>query len=285
MAIRINTEWNHKTLLFPNRDQTIEYLFLPNEDKDVLVFIHDMGLNQRYFWPHLAYFFPHFQILTYSLRGHGRSPKTRPLTHYTYSVESHTWDLAGLLDHLSINRFHMVGHGVGGVIGLEFLALVPERVQSAVLLGSNAHIQVPPWIARLSTGLYTAAAGVGGKRFAEQYFRKKTRYPDVYQYLEKEIHLADLDVMSMMYAAQCDYSYLDVLKKTETPLLYLVGEEDDQGTRLHSTMQALLDNANPQVQYGTLEDTGTYCNLEKQEEFQMLVRNFFNEAKERELYA
>jgi pimeloyl-ACP methyl ester carboxylesterase len=73
-----------------------------------------------------------FQRIRYHRRGLGGS--TRPVQAGPTSVAVQANDAAGLLDHLEVDRAHMVGHSFGGTIALELAAQRPTRVASLVLL-------------------------------------------------------------------------------------------------------------------------------------------------------
>lgn len=69
------------------------------------------------------------RLIAYDLRGHGRSE----MTPTGYSIPQMTDDLAALLDHLGLERVHLLGHSFGGAIALRFASRYPERVHSLIL--------------------------------------------------------------------------------------------------------------------------------------------------------
>ena len=73
-----------------------------------------------------------FQRLRYHRRGLGGS--TYPVDAGPTSVAVQAKDAVGLLDHLGVDRAHLVGHSLGGAIALEVAAQYPTRVASLVLL-------------------------------------------------------------------------------------------------------------------------------------------------------
>ena len=72
------------------------------------------------------------RVIALDLRGHGKSDKPRDPRAY----EELGMDLIRLLDHLSIERAHVVGYSLGGIIAAKLLTLHPERFLSAVLGGA-----------------------------------------------------------------------------------------------------------------------------------------------------
>ena len=73
-----------------------------------------------------------FQRIRYHRRGVGGS--TRPVDAEPTSVPEQAGDAIGLLDHIGVDRAHLVGHSFGGAIALELAAQHPTRVASLVLL-------------------------------------------------------------------------------------------------------------------------------------------------------
>jgi pimeloyl-ACP methyl ester carboxylesterase len=73
-----------------------------------------------------------FQRIRYHRRGLGGS--TRPVAAGPTSVAVQAEDAVGLLDHLGVDRAHLVGHSFGGAIALEVAAQYPTRAASLVLL-------------------------------------------------------------------------------------------------------------------------------------------------------
>jgi pimeloyl-ACP methyl ester carboxylesterase len=72
------------------------------------------------------------QRIGYHRRGLGGS--TRPVETKPTSVAMQAKDAVGLLDHVGVDRAHVVGHSLGGAIALELAAQHPTRVASLVLL-------------------------------------------------------------------------------------------------------------------------------------------------------
>ena len=75
---------------------------------------------------------PHGRVLVPDLRGHGESGRTGDPT--SYSLEHLTADLLGFLDALRIERCHLLGHSMGGMVALRATLRAPERIASLVLM-------------------------------------------------------------------------------------------------------------------------------------------------------
>ncbi len=73
-----------------------------------------------------------YRVIGFDLRGHGRSGKPREPDAYGFTMVK---DVIRLMDHLQVDRAHLVGYSLGGQITLQVMATHPERVRSAVLGG------------------------------------------------------------------------------------------------------------------------------------------------------
>lgn len=71
-----------------------------------------------------------YQLITYHRRGYGGSSRTRG----PVSVARQAADCRALLQHLGVERAHVVGHSFGGCIALQFALDTPEAVHSLTLL-------------------------------------------------------------------------------------------------------------------------------------------------------
>ena len=73
-----------------------------------------------------------YRVVTLDARGHGKSGKPHGGEHYGVQMAN---DVIGLLDHLKIEKAHIVGYSMGGMITINLLANHPDRFLSAVPAG------------------------------------------------------------------------------------------------------------------------------------------------------
>jgi pimeloyl-ACP methyl ester carboxylesterase len=110
--------------------------------RDTLVFLHD-GLGATGSWMNLPQRIAEatgMGALAYDREGYGQSA---PRDDFPYGfMEAEAPVLLELLDHLKIERPHLIGHSDGGSIALVFAALYPQRVRSVVT--EAAHVFVEP---------------------------------------------------------------------------------------------------------------------------------------------
>ncbi len=97
----------------------------------VIVFGHSYLWDSGMWAPQVAALSQHYRCIVPELWAHGESDfapqTTRSLTDYAKQI-------VALMDHLNVESFSIVGLSVGGMWGTEMVSLVPQRVQSLVLM-------------------------------------------------------------------------------------------------------------------------------------------------------
>src|SRR6185436_906204 len=83
-----------------------------------------------------------FRVITYDRRGFGRS------TIDPSGLQPGTGadDLRGLLDHLRLDRVHLVGTAAGGFVAWDFALSFPDRLRSLVVASSIGGVQDPEYL-------------------------------------------------------------------------------------------------------------------------------------------
>jgi pimeloyl-ACP methyl ester carboxylesterase len=76
----------------------------------------------------------HYHVIAIDNRGHGLSGKPHELSQYGVEMVE---DVVRLMDHLHIQKAHVVGYSMGGFITAKLVTTHPERVVSAVIGGAG----------------------------------------------------------------------------------------------------------------------------------------------------
>jgi pimeloyl-ACP methyl ester carboxylesterase len=102
-----------------------------------LVLLHGFAVNADLNWrlPGLTEVLAReFRVISMDLRGHGLSGKPHEPELYGEAMAE---DVIALLDHLGIEKAHLAGYSLGGVITLKLATTHPERLLSASPLGAG----------------------------------------------------------------------------------------------------------------------------------------------------
>jgi pimeloyl-ACP methyl ester carboxylesterase len=115
----------------------VEIAFLDEGQGDPVLLIHGFASNAATNWVDTGWFNAlteaGYRVIAYDNRGHGLSEKLYDLEAYGAPIMAE--DARRLLDHLGIERAHVVGYSMGARIAA-FLAIAhPERVKSLVFGG------------------------------------------------------------------------------------------------------------------------------------------------------
>lgn len=100
-----------------------------------VLFLHGLGCDGTDWQPQLAVFADRYRCITIDHRGHGRSGRE---VGEGYSIPRFAADALGVLDHLGIDRVHVVGLSMGGMIAQQIAIDAPERVCTLSLLDTFA---------------------------------------------------------------------------------------------------------------------------------------------------
>jgi len=121
----------------------LAYQQLGEEGPDV-VLIHGLATSRAFWYANLAQRLKaDYRVTLFDLRGHGYSERTDS----GYTATAMAEDVHALLDHLQIDRAHIVGHSYGGGVGLEFAVRHPERVARLAVLDTKINrLQPEQWL-------------------------------------------------------------------------------------------------------------------------------------------
>jgi pimeloyl-ACP methyl ester carboxylesterase len=123
-----------------------------------LVLLHGYPLD-HHLWDELVPLLEDtFDVIAPDLRGFGNSTTIDS----PYTMDDYASDIAGLLDHLGIQKAGVVGHSMGGYVALAFARLYPERVRGLGLVSSQVLADPPD----RKEGRYKSAADVSANGIA-----------------------------------------------------------------------------------------------------------------------
>jgi pimeloyl-ACP methyl ester carboxylesterase len=117
---------------FDSNGVKIHYVVEGKEDGEPVLLIHGFTVTQEMWKPVIKALAKDYKVIALDCRGHGGSEK--PHDPEKYGLEM-TKDAIRLLDHLKIDKAHVVGYSMGGGIALQLAARYPERLRTATLGG------------------------------------------------------------------------------------------------------------------------------------------------------
>ncbi|MCU1458686.1 MAG: putative hydrolase or acyltransferase of alpha/beta superfamily [Actinomycetia bacterium] len=106
------------------------------EEGPTLVLVHGFGGAQEDFADHVFALAATQRVVTFDLRGHGRSGHPEALE--AYSLDRMAADIIGVADGLGLDTFRLLGHSMGGMAARRAVLAHPERVERLVLMDTSA---------------------------------------------------------------------------------------------------------------------------------------------------
>jgi 3-oxoadipate enol-lactonase len=239
------------------------------EDAPPIAFLNSLGTDSRMWDPQVEALRSSFRIVRHDSRGHGASDAPKG----PYSIELLGGDVVSLLDALEIERVHVCGESMGGLVALWLAVNHPERVERAIFASTAVKIGLKDrWDERvraLEEGGMDAIRDMVMGRLLTSSFRERS--PEVTTRVEATL----VSTPSDGYAASClavrDADLTHEVARIRAPSLIVVGADDvgiseGEARDLHEriTGSELL----------VLEDASHLCNLEQPERFNQAVLAF-----------
>jgi pimeloyl-ACP methyl ester carboxylesterase len=111
----------------------IHYLVCGKGEPVVLIHGLHSSAEMNWSWPGIvAALAAKYQVIAIDMPGHGSSDKPEKDDAYGAQMAE---DVVLLLDHLKIERAHMVGYSMGGMVAMKLITVHPQRVISCILGG------------------------------------------------------------------------------------------------------------------------------------------------------
>jgi 3-oxoadipate enol-lactonase len=211
--------------------------------------------------------------VSYDKRGHGLSDAPDG----DYRLDDHVDDLAGLLNHLKIERLALAGVSVGGLTAQGFALRHPDRLAALVLCDTAAKVgDATMWNARIAAvreqGLAAIAEPVMARWFTERFRLEQAN--DVAGWRNMLLR-TPVDGYVGTCAALRDADLRGAITAIGAPTLVVVGEQD-----LSTPVELVrgMADAIPGSQFATIPDCGHIPSIEQPQALAALMTHFLNEV-------
>jgi 3-oxoadipate enol-lactonase len=212
-----------------------------------------------------------YRVIRYDTRGHGQSE----VTPGPYSIGMLAEDLVGLMDALSIDKAHLVGLSMGGMICQYVGANFSGRVLSLSLCDTAS--EMPPrslWAERFAQcekdGIAGLVEGTINRWFVADFIKKA---PGEIAKVKEMILTTTPNGYINCASAVRDMAQTTMLLKITAPTLILVGRDDPACTVNQSiVLQRMITHAQMKI----IDNAAHLSNIEKPEEFNQAIRQFID---------
>ncbi|MGB1682582.1 MAG: alpha/beta fold hydrolase [Arenicellales bacterium] len=198
---------------------------------DTLVLIHGVGLDRTMWDLQMAALSSRYRVIRYDLIGHGRSAE-RAVSDIGTFIDQ----LRELLESLGVDRFHLVGLSMGGVIAQGFAGHHGDQLKTMILM-NTVYRREPSELAGMRARLaLTREEGLGPvvdaaiARWFDDAFQ--AQFPQRVQAIREKMLANRLEPYIAAYAALVDADTIirDALTQVHCPTLVIAGEHDPGST-------------------------------------------------------
>ena len=216
-----------------------------------LLFLHDWLGSWRYWVPTMVDMSSTTRTYALDFWGFGDSDKVTT----RYSIPGYVSQVELFMDQMGIQRVPVIGHGLGGVVGVYFALAHPERVEQLMTVCTPL---TATDIARPLSGY------AGGDNPAKMILGRRLK-----SYEEVDIEASKTDGKAVMESVRSamNYNLLDALESLDLPVLIVCGREDPIiQVPDDDTLEDLDYNVYPFIfeaaqHYPMLEETGKFNRL------------------------
>jgi 3-oxoadipate enol-lactonase len=205
-----------------------------------------------------------YRCILHDFRGQLRSGKPAG----SLSMETHVADLVALLDHLGIERAHLIGTSYGGEVGMMTAFMYPARVKSLAVVSSVSHVEP---LLRQQVGVWAETARHAPERLydvtAPQNFSNAflSAHPEVLQQGRERLKAYPADFYPAFARLVDAFLELDItarLGEIVAPTLVVCGEADALKPVAYSR---LIASRVPEAEFLVVPDAGHAVVIERAE--------------------
>ena len=242
---------------------------------EALIFLHGVGGDAHSWEFQLDSFASEYRAIAWDMPGYGGSPLIDPMT-FDGLAEA----LVGLMDSLELERAHVVGHSMGGMVAQQAIAAHGERFQSLILSATSPAFGRPDGdfqkkfiearMAPLDQGkpmADLAAEMVSGMMSEGTSDEAKALALDSMSKVSAETYRAAINCL-------VTFDRRDNLGLIDVPTLVLAGEIDNNAP---APMMEKMASKIPGAEYVCLAGAGHLANMEMPETFDQVLREFLTQ--------
>jgi pimeloyl-ACP methyl ester carboxylesterase len=210
----------------------------------------------------------HYRVVRYDVRGFGKSGSGE--------VPHSQWDdLLALLQHLEIERTHIVGLSLGGRIAVDFALQHPQMVDRLVLAGpglSGWQFEREEWVGELARAIES-----GDKRAASEawlqspYLEAANEIPGLAERLRQLVLESEQSWIPIFRGRRLTPPAVERLSELKAQTLVILGSRDVND--IHRIVKLIAEKC-PGARKVVLEGAGHMVNMEQPEDFNGIVLEF-----------
>jgi len=266
---------------FATTDDGIRLHYEETSSGTPVIFVHEFAGDHRAWEMQLRHFGQRYRAISYAARGY--PPSDVPEDVAKYSQARAADDIASVLDHLGVDKAHVVGLSMGGFATLHFGFRHPQRALSLCVAGCGYGAEkgqrdkfraevaaVAEFLDKNGIEAFAAKYAYGPTRV--QFENKNPRGFEEFrrQLAEHSATGARNTQLGVQGERPSLYDLEDQMKALAVPTLILTGDEDWPCLQPALLMKQLI----PSAALSVMPNCGHTINLEDPDQFNRLVGDF-----------
>jgi len=238
-------------------------------NKFPLVMVHGF-LGSSLMWePQIQDLKKNFRVITPDLPGFGYSNKAETLSSINLMAKS----VLDLIEQKNINKFHLLGHSMGGMIVQEMIKLAGDKVEKLICYGTGPLGEMPERFETIEHSrerLKNEGLSKTAHRIAKTWFVEEDKAKQ-FDLCLKAGKFSTIEAADAALVAMKNWSGLENLKNIKNKTLIIWGDKD----RAYNRNQ--VDTLNENITDSNLiifEGCSHNVHLENSEKFNKTVRDF-----------
>ena len=246
-----------------------------------IIFLHEFAADHTNWEPQMRYFSRGHRCIAYSARGY--TPSDVPPSSEAYSYKHFYTDALAVLDHLGIDKAHLVGLSMGSYSSLQIGLNAPQRARSMTLagVGSGSNLANLDAFRKQCMANAEQFEGIGSVEVAKVTREAPGRIPflvkdprghaDFYAALARHDAKGSANTMRGFQGGRLSiYTLTEAIAKVPTPALIICGDEDDACVEPSLFLKKHL----PAAGLTLFPKSGHVLNLEEPALFNEMVERF-----------
>ena len=253
----------------PNQNH---YIYI-KKDTTPLIFIHGVGLDHQMWDPQINNL-KEFSTITYDLLGHGKTPCKKD----KLSLNDFSNQLIEILEHLKIDKIHLIGFSLGSLIALDFVSKMQNKVDKLILIGTTYKRSIEERSLVLDRYNQAKLNKPISKQALKRWFTDKylEENPKTYDLFMNILNKNSVDHKNFLKAYELFANHEDnaqVVKNITSKTLVMTGS-DDPGSTPAMSKELAKDISNSS--YIEIKNGKHLCSIECADDVNMNIRNFIN---------
>jgi len=237
-----------------------------------VLLLHGWGGKCESFRPVIRDFQSEYRLIAVDFPGHGRSSEPPS----PWSVTEYARLIAALMENLGIDNADIIGHSLGGRVGIVLSAERPELVGKLIMTGAAGILPKRGLMFRLKRGTFKLCRTLVDNRPARALFGE-AQVERLNERLVQRFGSSDYKLLSRemrkTFNRIIEQDLQPYLPKIKSPTLLIWGEND---TETPLWMGKVMEREIPGAQLSVLGGCGHFAYLDKYSDFRILVKRFLS---------